>query len=168
MLADEFIKKEMQDCINRIAARLDATGTTASGKTRDSLHLEAQERVYTIFGRDYFSTVETGRKAGKVPGNMTAIIKEWAIAKKIGLDPIEYTRKPSDKWTPKYTPAERALNAFAGAVAHKIATQGSKLYRDGGRNDIFSQEIRLTIDKLVQGYSTIFSTEVIQTIKLNF
>ena len=84
MLADEFIKKEMQDCVNRIAARLDATGTTASGKTRDSLHLEAQEGVYTIFGRDYFSTVETGRKAGKVPKNMTAIIKEWAIAKRSG------------------------------------------------------------------------------------
>ena len=98
---------------------------------------------------------------------MTAIIKEWAIAKKIGLNPIAYTRQPSDKWQPKYTPEERALNAFAGAVAHKIATEGSKLYRDGGRADIYSEEIQKTMDKIINNLGAIFRTEIIESIKLN-
>lgn len=163
----QIIEQEMQACISRIAANLDATGTTASGKTRDSLRLDVQQDVYTIFGRSYFGTVETGRQAGKVPGNFVSIIKEWAIAKKIGLDPIEYVRKPSETWQPKYTPAERALNAFAGAVSHKIATEGSKLYRDGGRDDIYSQEIRTTIDNIIARIAPLYSADIIESIKLN-
>lgn len=165
--ASKVIELEMQDCITRIAARLDATGTTASGRTRDSLRLEVQEGVYSIFGRPFFAVTETGRKAGKVPGNMVQIIKDWAIAKKIGLDPIEYVRQPSDKWQPKYTPAERALNAFAGAVTHSIATKGSKLHRDGGRNDIYSQEVKTTIDNIIAKAAPLLSAQVLQTIKLN-
>ena len=165
--AAKIIEQEMQSCVTRIAERFGATGTNASGRTRDSLRLEVQEGLYTIFGRSFFATVETGRKAGKVPGNFVGIIKEWAIAKQIGLNPIEYVRKPSDKWQPKYTPAERALNAFAGAVAHKIATEGSKLYRDGGRSDIYSQEIRTTIDNIIAKAAPLISAEVINSIKLN-
>ena len=165
--ASKIIEQEMQGCVTRIAERLGATGTNASGRTRDSLRLEVQEGIYTIFGRSFFATVETGRRSGKVPGNFVEIIKDWAIAKKIGLNPIEYVRKPSDKWQPKYTPAERALNAFAGAVAHKIAAEGSKLYRDGGRSDIYSQEIRTTIDNIIARIAPLYSAEIIESIKLN-
>ena len=164
---EQYIAEAINECALNIAARLDETGTTASGKTRDSIRVEITENVYTIFGRAYFGTVETGRKPGKVPANMTAIIKEWAIAKKIGLNPIAYTRQPSDKWQPKYTPEERALNAFAGAVAHKIATEGSSLYRDGGRADIYSEEIRKTMDKIINNLGAIFRAEIIESIKLN-
>lgn len=164
---DQYITDEINNCATNIARRLDETGTTASGKTRDSIRVEVGENIYTIFGRSYFGTVETGRGSGKVPGNMTDIIKEWAIAKKIGLDPIAYIRKPSDKWQPKYTPEQRALNAFAGAVSHKIATEGGKLYRDGGRADIYSEEIRATMERIVKNVGAIYKTQIIESIKLN-
>ena len=164
---EEYIENEINECAKNIARRLDETGTTASGKTRDSIRVEVADNVYTIFGRSYFGTVETGRRPGKVPANIAEIIKEWAIAKKIGLNPIAYVRKPSDKWQPKYTPEQRALNAFAGAVAHKIATQGSKLFRDGGRADIYSEEIRATMDRIVKNIGAIYSAQIAESIKLN-
>ena len=137
-LVTDFVKTEFDRCAMAIAQRLDDTRTTASGRTKASLRVEAVEQTFTLLGRHPFATVETGRRAGKVPINVHEILKQWAVDKQISLEPINYVRIPSDKWQPKYTPEERALNQFAGAVAHRIRTQGSSLYRSGGRSDIYN------------------------------
>jgi hypothetical protein len=163
-LITDFVKTEFDRCAAAIARRLDDTRTTASGRTKASLKVTVVENVFTLLGRHPFATVETGRQGGKTPINFTEILKQWAVDKQISLEPINYIRIPSDRWQPKYTPQERALNRFAGAVAHKIRTEGSKLYRDGGREDIYSEEVEKTLRTLREGLGTLIRTEVITTL----
>ena len=163
-LITDFVKTEFDRCAAAIAQRLDDTRTTASGRTKASLKVTVVENVFTLLGRHPFATVETGRQGGKTPINFTEILKQWAVDKQISLEPINYIRIPSDRWQPKYTPQERALNRFAGAVAHKIRTEGSKLYRDGGREDIYSEEVEKTLRTLREGLGALIRTEVITTL----
>lgn len=163
-LITDFVKTEFDRCATAIAQRLDDTRTTASGRTKDSLKVTVVENVFTLLGRHPFATVETGRQGGKTPINFTEILKQWAVDKQISLQPINYVRIPSERWQPKYTPQERALNRFAGAVAHKIRTEGSKLYRDGGREDIYSEEVEKTIRVIREGLGTLVRSEVITTL----
>lgn len=160
----DFVKTEFDRCAQAIAQRLDDTRTTASGRTKASLRVEAIEQTFTLLGRHPFATVETGRQAGKVPINFLEILKQWAVDKQISLEPIQYTRIPSDRWQPKYTPEERALNQFAGAVAHKIRTEGSRLHRSGGRADIYSEEIERTIKNITEGMRALVKSQVITTL----
>ena len=163
-LITDFVKTEFDRCATAIAQRLDDTRTTASGRTKASLKVTVVENVFTLLGRHPFATVETGRQGGKVPINFTEILKQWAVDKQISLEPINYVRIPSDRWQPKYTPQQRALNRFAGAVAHKIRTEGSKLYRDGGREDIYSEEVEKSIKAITVGLAALVRSEVITTL----
>ena len=163
-LITDFVKTEFDRCAAAIARRLDDTRTTASGRTKASLKVTVVENVFTLLGRHPFATVETGRQGGKTPIDFTEILKQWAVDKQISLEPINYIRIPSDRWQPKYTPQERALNRFAGAVAHKIRTEGSKLYRDGGREDIYSEEVEKTLRTIREGLGALIRTEVITTL----
>jgi hypothetical protein len=51
-------------------------------------------------------------------------------------------------------------------VAHSIIHKGSKLYRTGGRDDIYTPEIRRTLDRI--GERIIEGYRVIVTDRLNF
>ena len=163
-LIADFVKTEFDRCAQAIGQRLDDTRTTASGRTKASIKVEAVELTFTLLGRHPFATVETGRRAGKVPIDFLKILKQWAVDKQISLEPINYVRVPSDRWQPKYTPQERALNAFTGAVAHSIRTQGSALHRSGGRADIYSEEIERTITNIREGMRTLVRSEIITTL----
>jgi hypothetical protein len=43
---------------------------------------------------------------------------------------------------------KKGLDLNKWAVAHTIIHQGSKLYREGGRADIYSPELQPTIDRI--------------------
>ena len=128
-----------------------ATGTTVTGQTADSIevYIEGNEKEIEAYllGRPAFSTVEKGRAAGGVPSNMVDIIRQWQVP---------YIRQPSENWQPKYTVEERSLNMAAGAISHTIATKGTKLYREGGRADIYTpfidEFLRRVEDKIYLGY----------------
>jgi hypothetical protein len=80
-----------------------------------------------LTGRQAFATLERGSRPWskppkRVPKFFADLIGEWIDAK--GLD--------LNKW----------------AVAHTIIHKGSKLYRDGGRSDVYSPEIQKTIDRI--------------------
>lgn len=166
----EDIGKVLTEELSRLAERIKENhrraGQVASGRTLRSITYEVQGNVGTLWGREPFGTLETGRRAGKTPMFFSTIIRQWIIDKGIHVQPIPYKRKPSKNWQPKYSPEERGLRSMAGAIAHKIRTQGTSLFRQGGRADIYSNEIPDTIERVTQRISKVFSL-MVESIHIN-
>lgn len=111
---------------DEIRANMDAKKINASGRTSASLRVErwgnkivlvgGNNQTHTVHGDIYGSdtapipTLEVGRKGGKVPRGFFYIIREWSREK--GLNFAN----------------ESERNTFAGIVAHKIASEGTKRY----------------------------------------
>lgn len=111
-----------------IAKKITATGRT-QGSLRYSIDGEKDLRIISESGDHApVSTLQYGREPGKMPPVNS--IKEWIIAKRMTYKKIEYIRLKSLKWQPKYTPEERGLNSLAGAIAQKIARDGTKRHRE--------------------------------------
>lgn len=148
----DLIIQQIADALERarieIAAQISAKGLTASGETAASMRVEIEPNGAKLTGRGYFGTLETGRRPGNVPSDITEILKKWAIDKGINITQIPYKRQPSLNWTPKYSVEERSINAFAGAVAHTIMKRGTKLYREGGDPTVYTPVIDRIITEL--------------------
>lgn len=141
-------------CLERIRQRIwsniDTTGTRASGRTQESMRIERTTTGARLVGRRYFQSVEKGRPAGAVPMNFVAIIKQWIIDKKLSVPIIAYkTSRPH-----KYSEQERSLNMMAGAIAHTIRTMGTRLFREGGRKDIYTDVINEEVAELRKQVAT--------------
>lgn len=158
------IAKVLTEELSRLAERIKENhrnaGQMASGRTLRSITYEVTEDRGTLFGRFPFGTLETGRKEGKTPMFFSAIIRQWIIDKGIPVQPIPYKRKPSETWQPKYSPEERGLMSMAGAIAYKIRTEGTSLYRQGGRADIYSNEIPEAIKRIEERIAKVFSLTI--------
>lgn len=145
-------QSQLEAILNEIVAdiryNLAATGTNASGRTSDSLQVEMREDGGSVTGRRYFQGVELGRPGGRVPQNFRAIIRQWMNDKGIRAVPIQYKRQPSESWQPKYTPEERGAWAMAGAIAEKIRKEGTRLFREGGRTDIYTNVLNARMAEL--------------------
>jgi len=123
-----ILKSELESLKNRIIQNHIAAGQKASGKTIKSLKVDIDEDSGELSGRGFFAVLETGRKKGKVPKGFQAIILKWISDKGISVE------------NPK---------SFAYLVARKIANEGTLLHRQGGRSDIFSNEIAKTIENVL-------------------
>lgn len=132
MLSDEIrqiLREELEDLRTRIIANMERADQIVSGNTRDSMQVEVQGNAGVLTGRRAFATLETGsrpwsRKPKRTPKWFADLIGEW-------ID-------------------QRGLDLNQWAVAHTIIHKGSKLYRNGGRNDIYSPELQKTIDTIGQ------------------
>lgn len=130
MLDEEIrtiLREELEALRSRIAENMANAGQIVTGRTRDSMRVEVRDRLGVLTGRRAFATLETGsrpwsKKPKRVPKFFADLIGEWIEAK--GLD--------LNKW----------------AVAHSIIHKGSKLYRVGGRADVYSPELQKTIDRI--------------------
>lgn len=158
-----IIEQKLNESIEKIKSNLDSTGTTASGKTKESLRLESTEFGFIIYGRKAFRFVESGRMAGGIPKGFNDIIKQWIKDKGISVQQIPYKRKESSNWRPKYSVEERSLNLAAGAISFTIKKSGTSLFRKGGRNDIFTN---VFLEDLPEIKKTA-QAEIIKQIKLS-
>lgn len=157
VLADELelLRKEI------IKHHVDA-GQMASGKTAASLRVQVSGDEGTLFGRSPFGVLETGRKPGKVPANFQGIIRAWMKAKGIVAQPIPYkTNRPH-----KYTPEERGELTLSFLIARKIRKSGTRLFRTGGRADIYSNAIPATKQRIMMRIVELVKTDI-KSIKLN-
>lgn len=123
----QILLEELEDLRQRIIENMGRADQIVSGKTRDSLQVNVRELSGVLTGRQAFATLENGSRPWSRPPKRTPkwfadIIGEWIDAK--GLD--------LNKW----------------AVAHTIIHEGSKLYRTGGRADVYSPEIQRTMDRI--------------------
>lgn len=128
----------------RIQQNLETTGTNASGRTSRSLEVVVDNTSGTLFGRQAFGTVETGRRAGRVPYGFTEIIYQWMQDK--GVHAERYGRR-----------SQRSADmSMAYLIAKKIAREGSKLYRDGGRVDIYSNVLPVAIEQVKRETTNVY------------
>lgn len=139
--------------VAQIRQNLSNTGTTASGNTAQSLRYdvtqEGSKATLKVIGKPYFAVVETGRKPTpqytKPSEDFVKSIKEWLQAR--GKDT-----------SPAY------------AIAKDIHKRGTKLFREGGRQDIYSNVINQNlIDKisldLLNKFAQQFMTNVVNMFK---
>ncbi len=128
----------------RIQQNLETTGTNASGKTSRSLEVVVDNTSGTLFGRQAFGTVETGRRAGRVPYGFTEIIYQWMQDKGVHAK-VEGRR------------SQRSADmSMAYHIAKKIEHEGSKLYRDGGRLDIYSNVLPVAIEQVKRETTNVY------------
>ncbi len=123
----QILLEEFEDLRRRITENMGKADQIVTGKTRDSMQVSVNGLAGVLTGRQAFATLERGSRPWskppkRVPKFFADLIGEWIDAK--GLD--------LNKW----------------AVAHTIIHKGSKLYRDGGRSDVYSPEIQKTIDRI--------------------
>lgn len=156
----KIVAEELEALKQRIIDNHIAEGQKASGRTIQSLNVVMRENGGTLFGRQAFGTLEHGRKAGATPKGFVGIIKQWIKDKGLTVPSIPYIRQPSEKWQPKYKPEERGLNSLAGAIAHRIKTEGTRLFRDGGRDDIYTPEIEIATENINQRISVLLQAEI--------
>lgn len=142
----ELVAVELESLKQRIIENVKSSGQVASGRTIASLRVETTEDGGVLWGRSPFGTLETGRKGGKVPAGFWKIIRQWIDDKGIQVD------KP---------------NSFAYLVARKIAREGTQLFRAGGRDDIYSPEVKDTMERISHAIGILFEDEV-EHINLNF
>lgn len=135
--------------IEQIRSNLSSTGTSATGKTAQSLKYtvtqEGTKATLKVTGKPYFKVVETGRKPTpeytKPSEDFVQSIKDWMNAK--------------------------GKTGSAYGIAKSIHKHGTKLFRDGGREDIYSNVINQNLnDKisadLLDQFSQIFLTNIVQ------
>lgn len=147
---NEILLKWGEQVADKIKRNLDDTGTTASGKTKNSIEVVVVDGDLTILGRQYFRSVEEGRPAGKIPYKFNEIIRKWmddkGLAERFGTK--EYQKR----------------NA-AWIIAQKIKDSGTKLYRDGGREDIYTDVINEELPKLFNEISGKVTQTIVKDLK---
>ena len=117
----------LERCKKEIQAAMAAGGVNASGRTSASLKVETYAGGVRLVSSGEkiapFETLETGRKAGKVPFGFTAILVQWSKDKG-----IEFAK-------------ESKRRSFAFLLGRKIKKEGTKRYKTP-RKDIYSPAVR--------------------------
>lgn len=142
-----------------IASRMAQQNRIASGRTLQSLVIKATDTGGSLEGSSTFKYLENGRGPGKIPMGFYDIIKDWIVAKGISYQQM----------APKNGTPEQGLTRLSGAIAHTIMTKGTKLYRDHGYNDIYSELMEKELDLLAKDALGVFEVEVdkLQDIELD-
>ena len=157
ILQEELEKLRMNIISNHLKA-----GQKASGRTAASMHVEASEDSGTLWGRKAFGVLETGRKAGRVPKDFQGIIMQWMRDKGIHAAPIPYlTDRPH-----KYTPQQRGELRMSYLIARKIRKEGTRLFRSGGRSDIYTPEVEKAVKNIGDRMLSLIRTKI-EHVKLN-
>lgn len=142
------LREELEDLKQRIIANHRNAGQVASGKTIASMQVNVDGDTGELVGRPFFGTLETGSRPWRNASNMkhvpppfNAVIEQWI--------------------------KDKGLNLNSWAVSYKIIHEGTKLHRQGGRADIYSNEIPKTIESIGQRLLVIYDQMITQSIQLN-
>lgn len=167
----KILKEELSAFCERVKQNHIGAGQVASGKTLKSIGFFVKNEgglpVGIAYSRKAFHTLELGRYPAPTPRGFVGIILQWMKDKGISASPITYKRLPSERWQPKYTPEQRGQMSLAGAIAHTIRTKGTRLYRKGGRSDIYSNEVERTLNNARDRIIKVFDLEI-DTIQINY
>ena len=159
----QILTEELGTLKATIINNIRATGQWASGKTAASMAVMVSGSIGELVGRRAFGTLETGRRGGRVPRNFHNIIYDWMQAKGVHAQPMPYkTNRPH-----KYTEQERGDRTMAYFISRTICREGTRLYRKGGRDDVYSRVIPTTIERINSRLSGIYVAAITEQIKLN-
>lgn len=143
---DKLIWQSLIDLRNAIIKNIQSTGSNASGKTIRSLVVEKEVNNFTLVGRSYFGSIETGRRSGRP--TPIGVILEWINAKGIGG-------------------SEKENLSFAYAISKTHAKKGSSLHRKGGRTDIYTNEIESFKQKLYKDFASKLELIIVDYVNRN-
>jgi hypothetical protein len=143
-----ILSNNTESFIGKVKANLDSSGTTATGESKKSLRYEIKEEgskiVLTVFGKPYFAVVETGRKpGGGVSRAMIQNLTKWVAVR--GLE-----------------------EGMVWGIAKKIDKEGTKLFKSGGRKDIYTNEKQGFTDKVFDEVVKSYANDVFNKIILTF
>lgn len=139
----EIIKLHLENVKAKVANQMVSYNRNASGRSVASLIVEVTGNIGVLWGSKSFLAMEHGRKGGRVPEGFVGIIRQWIIDKGISVIPI-----PAKTSRAILSPEERGIRSMAGAIAHKIMKEGTRLYRDGGYNDIYTTAVNEELELL--------------------
>lgn len=145
---EEMMREVFEQMRRDIIARHEQAGQVASGRTRDSLRSEIvpglSSVTATLYGRKYFAALETGSKP-------------WAKQ-------YQHPPKPFVETIAEWMKDKGITGVSAYLVARKIMQEGSSLYRNGGRNDIFTPAMQDAERKIDEQISALFERITLETI----
>lgn len=155
----DIVESHLNAIKDGITVRMAQHGRNASGRTVRSMVVNVTETGGFLEGAGNFLYLEQGRGPGKVPKGFYDIIKDWVRAKGISYQDM----------IPKNGTPEQGLARLSGAIAHSIMTKGTKLYRDHGYNDIYSELMEKETELLANEAAGVFEAEVekLQEIELD-
>lgn len=146
---EDILRSVFEQARQDIIANHERAGQVASGRTRDSIKVEVMpgvsEYTATLYGREYFGALETGSRPWR---------KQY-----------QHPPKPFVETVQQWMTDKGISGVSAYLVARKIMREGSKLYRDGGRDDLFTPVLQEVEQKLSQEISKIFDTITTEMIR---
>lgn len=142
MLAEEvksILSDEMSLLAGRIISNIIRNKQNATGALIKSLRIEATETTGSLFAYDYLTNLESGT----LPGTYVTseIINKWGNAKGF--------------WS--------GYNYRSSTISRRILNSGSLLFRNGGRKDVYTNEIPLTESTILEKVGNIIiNTKIIE------
>jgi len=130
----KVLSEEGKTFSNRVKENLSSKGVTKSGRTANSLREEVSDNGLIVWGAYYFENLEKGVSPQQAQR-------------------LDFNRVRDDlyKWS-KYLPltfnSTKERFSFAWNTANKIVKFGTKLFREGGRKDIYSNEFQPLMDSI--------------------
>lgn len=158
-LAELVMREELEAMREHILQNHIAAGQMVTGKTGGSMQVEiipgGGSTTGIISGASYFATLETGSEPWRnIHTRKRRDGSEYPSAPKWFIDVI-------GQWI-----RDKGLNIQnPWAVATKIMTSGSGLYRAGGRTDIFSSEIDPGVRRIADRLAGLFDVQLVNSIK---
>lgn len=156
-VVERVVAEELEEARRRIIENHVTAGQRATGKTADSITIAVSSSgdvtLGTMDARAYFASLETGTKPWSTPhvrrrrdGSTYPSAPKWFI-------------NVIAEWV-----AAKGVDRSPWAIATKIMTEGSKLYRDGGREDIFTPEIMALQERIAKRVAGLFEAQIVQSI----
>ena len=149
--ARKILLSELRTLKGHIAQNIHNAGANASGRTIASMLVtldNGEDGTYTgeLTGRAFFGALETGAKP-------------W---RNQYTHPPKFFREIIQRWID-----DKGLALSAYLVARKIMRTGTALYREGGRDTIYSREIPKAIERINERTLFFWNTILTENIKLN-
>ena len=124
----------LTDARRQIVEQMRRNGQYVTGRTAQQIICECEEKPFGLSARIIapisLLTLETGRRGGRVPYGFQKIIFQWSIDKRLQFKTVS------------------ARRSFAYYTARKIAREGSWIYRQGFRVDVYTSILRKTTERL--------------------
>lgn len=118
----------------RVKSNLSSKKITKSGKTEKSIKEEVSNQILIVWGRHDFHNLEKGVSPNE--------------AQRLNFQQLKNNIYEWSKYLPLTFADNKKRYSFAWNVSNKIVQVGTKLYRDGGRKDIYSNEFQPLYDAI--------------------
>jgi len=146
MTTQQILKEELDILKSDIIIRIQNSKQVASGETIKKFETKSTDSNGQLLGVSYVGVFEKGRKPGGVPRDFIEILKRWSQAKGMSFE------------------NEDKFNLWANAVKWKMIKEGTKLYRSGQTQDIFTTPIQDFSNRIARRFIVYYEAQIFNEI----